>query len=260
MHPLRRWTVLLLTVLAPLTVLPGALADHAHPPGPVNAQWTFKWGRPLWQDDYETGREPVGYRVEGPGLVQHQFGMLTLNTTTQGTVTATSTRGGHETGRWEIRLRSRRYSTDAADYRVRTELVPAGDLAQHCGARNIALNDYSFGDRRARTWIRTLPVREFTAAKRLDLTDDQWHTFGVEVRRKKISWFVDAHAVRTERRPAAMAGIPFTVRFSMVAEPGARMNKSRMQMDWLRYFTLDRPNAKPVAGRRYTAGTYGGAC
>jgi hypothetical protein len=46
----------------------------------------------------------------------------------------------------------------------------------------------------------------------------------------------------------------------MVAEPGARMNRSRMQMDWLRYFTLDRKNAKSAEAPPTDAGTYGSAC
>ncbi|MGA9748901.1 MAG: hypothetical protein WBQ50_15685 [Nocardioides sp.] len=255
-----RWTIAFLAVLMPLTVLPAAVADHADPPGPVNAQSTFKWGRPLWQDDYESGVAPRNYRVDGPGLVRHQFGMLTLNTTTGGTVTATSTRRGSDTGRWEIRLRSRRYSTSAADYKVRTELVPAGDRAESCGAQNVALEGYEFGDKRANLWIRTLPDRQFTASKGLNLADDRWHTFGVEVTPRRISWFVDAHVIRSERRPAALSGIPFVVRFSMVAEPGARMNKSRMQMDWLRYFTLERRNAQSIRAPRTVKSTYADAC
>jgi len=260
-----RWTIALLTVLLPLTVLPGAglpsaVADHAHPPGPVNAQSTYKWGRPLWQDDFESSQMPSFYRVEGPGLVQNQHGMLTLNTTDEGTVSATRDQAGYTTGRWEIRLRSRRYSTDAANFRVRTELVPAGDQEQRCGARDISLQGYRIGGQRANLWIRNLPDRQFSASKRLGLADDQWHTFAVEVTDSRVSWFVDAHVIRTERRPEALSGVPMTVRFTMLAQPGRRMNKSRMQMDWLRYFTLDRPNARSVDAPPTNAGSYTGAC
>jgi hypothetical protein len=64
----------------------------------------------------------------------------------------------------------------------------------------------------------------------------------------------------TERRSAALSGVPFTVRFMMKAEPGARMNKSRMQMDWLRYFTLQKPNRRSVAAPQARQGTYADAC
>ncbi len=234
-------------------------ADHADPPGPVNAQSTFKWGRPTWQDEWETGgRGP--YRVEGPGVVRMQHGMLTLNTTDSGTVTATRRKRGHTTGRWEIRLRSRRFETGGADFTVRTELVPAGKRDQHCGAQDIALESYRQDDPDADFWIRTLPDQEFAASQPLSLADDQWHTFGVEVTDRKITWFVDAHAVRRERRRAALSGVPLTVRFSMVDVPGEQMNPSRMQMDWLRYFTLKRRNAQSTVAPRPTRTTYTDAC
>jgi hypothetical protein len=38
------------------------------------------------------------------------------------------------------------------------------------------------------------------------------------------------------------------------------MNRSRMQMDWLRYFTLDRKNAKSTKAPRPAAGVYAAAC
>ena len=73
---------------------------------------------------------------------------------------------------------------------------------------------------------------------------DQWHTFAVEVTPKRISWFVDSHVIRTERRPDALSGRKFQVRFTMQAEKGKRMNKARMQMDWLRYWTLQAKNER----------------
>ncbi|MCW2814367.1 MAG: hypothetical protein JWN84_1822, partial [Nocardioides sp.] len=39
----------------------------------------------------------------------------------------------------EIRLRSHRYGSGHTNYRVQTELVPAVDRRQACGARNVAL-------------------------------------------------------------------------------------------------------------------------
>lgn len=262
----RRLTVLggaaaLALTLVPAAGPPPALADHAgHAPGPVNAQSTFKWGRPQWQDDFEGAKTKSFWRIAGRGNVQNQHGMLTLNTATSGSTSATLERAGHATGRWEIRLRSRRYSTRAANYRVMTELIPASTRRQRCGARKLALESYRLGGRRAKFRIRSLPDRQYTAGKRLNVGDDRWHTFAVEVTPKRISWFVDAHVLVSERRPKALSGVPFTVRFTMDARRGARMNKSRMQMDWLRYFNLDRPNQRSVSAPRAKRGTYGGAC
>jgi hypothetical protein len=46
----------------------------------------------------------------------------------------------------------------------------------------------------------------------------------------------------------------------MLAKPGARMNPSRMQMDWLRYFTLRKPNSKPVKAPAPRTRSYADAC
>ena len=234
-------------------------ADHANPPGPVNAQTTYDWGKPQWQDDFVGARKKI-WRVRGKGNVQNQHGMLTLNTGTSGDTVATLKGRGHKYGRWEIRLRSRRYSNANTNYKVRTELIPHRNLAQNCGARNIALESYALGSNRAHLYIRNLPDLSFNAATGANLGNDRWHTFAVEVTKSHISWFVDAHVIRTERRSAARSGVPFTVRFTMVSEPGRKMNKSRMQMDWLRYFTLAKANSKSIKAPKARQRTYSKAC
>ena len=251
---------LVVTLLAVLGPQP-AQAHHAgSSPGPVNAQSTFKWGRPQWQDDFEGARTKKFWHVTGRGHVQNQHGMLTLNTARRGDTRATLERAGHRTGRWEIRLRSRRFGSAASNYQVMTQLVPAGSRAQHCGARNVSLEQYRLGHRRASFFIRTRPARQFSDHQRLNLDNNRWHTYAVEVTPRRISWFVDAHVITSERRPAALSHVPFTVRFTMAATPGARMNQSRMQMDWLRYFDLSRPDRKSVAAPRAQEGRYAGAC
>jgi hypothetical protein len=246
----------LLAVLAPQP----AQAHHAGAsPGPVNAQTTYGWGRPQWQDDFVGHTKSFWHRA-GQGDVQNQHGMLTLNTARRGGTSATLERPGHATGRWETRLRSRRYGSGATNYTVMTQLVPAGGRAQHCGARNIALESYRLGGGRAGFFIRNLPARQFTDSQRLNLANDRWHTYAVEVTAKRISWFVDAHVITSERRPAALSGVPLTVRYTMAARRGAAMNQSRMQMDWLRYFDLSRPDRKSVAAPRAQEGRYAGAC
>ncbi len=75
--------------------------------------------------------------------------------------------------------------------------------------------------------MRTLPDRSYTATEPVLAgdtavpTDDRWHTYAVELRRQRISWFVDAHLVRTETRPEAISGVAMTVRFAMVGVAGA---------------------------------------
>ena len=256
---LRRLTALGGAAALVMTLAPATNAHHARPPGPVNAQTTYGWGKPQWQDDFVGPRKKI-WRIEGRGNVRNQHGMLTLNTSTSGSVSATLKGTGHSTGRWEIRLRSRQYSTSGSSYKVRTELIPAASRTQHCGARNVALEGYTLGRSRAHFYTRTLPEHQFTDFTVLNLGNDRWHTFAVEVTSKRVSWFVDGHVLATERRSAALSGVPFTVRFMMKAEPGARMNKSRMQMDWLRYFTLQKSNRRSVAAPQARQGTYADAC
>ncbi len=259
--PSPRAAVLRLTVVTLALVLsaPVAHADHAHPPGPVNADTTYGWGMHAWEDPF-VGPLKSFWKVRGRGQVQNQNGMLTLNTTRRGSVSATLERAGHRVGRWEIRLRSRRYSTSGANFKVRTELIPAGTRKQHCGARNVVFENYQLGRNRANLHIRNLPDLSFNGFKRLNLGNDRWHTFAVEITTKRISWFVDGHAITSERRSDALTGIPYTVKFTMKAKPGKRMNVSRMQMDWVRYYSLKNPNDIPVRAPRATRTTYAKAC
>ena len=223
---------------------------------PTNAGKIFRWGNAQFHDEFVTPLQSM-WLVNKPGTVRDQHGMLTLDATS-GTVTATVQGHLHQYGRWEARVRAKQYSTGNTPYRVLWELVPSGP--EHCGARNIILSDYTLGTNRSTMHARNLPNVEYTAAKSLPLSDNEFHTYAVEVTRKRISWFVDAHVITSERRSAALSHVPFTVRFTMAARHGARMNQSRMQMDWLRYFDLARPNAQPITAPQATPGTYTSAC
>ena len=252
-------------LLLPLAITlnpPTATADHAgDDPGPIHAGNTFGWWQSLVYREEFHGKMPKYWKVRGQGVVQHQNGMLTLNTTDSGSVSATLKRKGATTGRWEVRLRSRRYGTGDANFRVLTELVPAKPDAYHCGAQNIALNDYLIGRKTAQFHIRTLPDNQFRGhVGKMDLGKDEWHTYAVEVKPKRISWFVDAHVIHSERRRAALSGVALTPRFTMQAVPGEKMNPSRMQMDWMRHWSTKTPNTKSVVAPKTERGTYADAC
>lgn len=257
-----------LALAASVALVPSsATAHHAGAePGPVHAGNTYGWWNRgiVWREEFETPYSgPTGqqWQAAGPGQVVHQNGMLTLNTASEGSVSATLDRPGAEVGRWETRLRSRRYGHGAANYRVTAELVPAGDAEGNCGARNIALESYKIGAGAANVYARNLPATAFRASHGgMDLGRDRWHTYAVEVTRERISWFIDAHVVYTERRPEAFSGVPLTVRFTMDAKPGKAMNASRMQMDWVRHWSLEAPDTLPVDAPPTRLGSYGKAC
>lgn len=226
---------------------------------PTNAGKIYRWGDSQWRDDF-IGHLRSAWAVNRPGQVNNQHGMLTINATAAGhSVGATLTGHARRYGRWETRVRAEQYGAGHTPYRVVAELVPTGDQG-HCGARNIVLASYRLGTDRAHLAIRNLPDTEFRYSKRRNLGPGQFHTYAVEVTRTHVSWFVDAHVVMTERRPAALSGASFAVRFRLVAPAGARMNPGRMQMDWVRYYTLERRNARSIQAPQATRGTYAGAC
>lgn len=232
-------------------------------PGPIHAGNTFGWygrGGLIYDETFVGPLNRKRWKVEGPGLVQNQHGMLTLNTANRGTVSARMTIPGRAYGRWEVRLRQRQYGNKHTPYRVLTELVPVTDEGEGCGEQNIALNKFTMGGKKVNFYIRTRPDRLYQASYKRGLGQDQWHTYAVEVTPKRISWFVDSKVIRTETRRAALSGRKFQVRFTMQAVKGKRMNKARMQMDWLRYWDLGAPNKKSTKAPRPTETTYTKAC
>src|SRR3954452_6635093 len=232
-------------------------------PGPIHAGNTFGWygHNGLVYDETFVG--PLNHHrwhVVGPGAVRTQHGMLTLNTANHGSVSARMTIPGRAYGRWETRLRQRQYGHKHTPYRVLTELVPVTKEGEGCGEQNIALNKFTMGDNRVNFYIRTRPDNLYQASTRRSFGQDQWHTFAVEVTPKRISWFVDSHVIRSERRADALSGRKFQVRFTMEAVPGKQMNKARMQMDWLRYWTLQAPNERSTKAPAPKLTTYTKSC
>ena len=242
---------------------PTAATTARQAPGPIHAGNTFGWyghGGLVYDETFVGPLNHKRWHVEGPGAVRTQHGMLTLNTANRGTVSAQMTIPGRAYGRWETRLRQRQYGHRFTPYRVITELVPVTKAGEGCGEQNIALNRFKVGGDEVNFYIRTRPDNLFQASLKRGLGQDQWHTYAVEVTPKRISWFVDAHVVRTERRPDALTGRKFQVRFTMQDVKGKRMNKARMQMDWLRYWTLQAPNERPTKAPAPKHTTYTLAC
>lgn len=257
-----------LVVAASVLTAPVAHADHAYEeergPGPVHAGNTYGWwyaGGLRWREEFETGDlDPERWLVEGAGVAQHQHGMLTLNSATAGSLSTTLQLPGRATGRWEIRMRSRRFSRGDANFQVVTELTPSAARNEACGARDIALESYRFGRSTARFHARNVPDLEFRGTVADLALEDSWHTWAVEVTTERISWFLDAHVVRTEQRSEALSGVRLTPRFTLRAPEGVVMNQGRMQVDWLRHWSLAAPNLLSVDAPPTRVASYSGAC
>ena len=102
------------------------------------------------------------------------------------------------------------------------------------------------------------PVYEATVRRRLG--QDQWHTYAVEVT-TAADLVVRGRGRGPHRATSkALSGAEFQVRFTMKAVKGKRMNRARMQMDWLRYWTLEAPNTRSTRAPRPVRTTYQQAC
>lgn len=253
-HVVRGAAVTAAAALATTTAL--AVPAHADP-GRTNAGNTYKWGPFAKHWEFEKGLGSK-WKVTGTGHIEDRYGMASLDSGTHGSTSATLKARPHRYGRWEVRVRTRAWDSAYKNYMVRTELVPAGDY--HCGAKNIALGAYRNLAHKAGFYIRN-GHSAFTASKRIKIRNSHFHTLAVEVTPKHISWFVDAKVVRTERKPAALSGVPLTVRFSLDApNPSTRMDETMLQYDWLRYWTLKRPDAKSIKAPAPRQSTYKQAC
>ena len=263
---------LIVVVLALVFLVPVA-ASQAQPrqskvPGKTFAAYEFGW-YPISYVDHFVGRLPrywdVSGNTRGAADVRTQNGMLFMQSGWHGSTAVTLRHHTHDRGRWEIRMKAGRVMSDyrrgRPNFTAVAELVPAGSRKQHCGARNIALASFRPTASRAHFYARTLPSHAFTWVKhRMNLTDDYWHTYAVEVTPRRISWFVDGRVQATERRQAALSGVPLTLRLELQGDGRATMNPTQIQVDTVRYFTLKSPDSKSVKAPAPVASTYRGAC
>ncbi len=223
-------------------------------PRPTNAAKIFRWGVEEWRDEFEVGGLRSRWTVRPRGTAGQQYGQITLDARARtGTVTALATDPRADRGRWEARIRAKRYDR-RTPYTFYWELVPVGRY--RCGGRSIVMAKYQQDDRRVRGGVRVKNEVEFSFRKELDLRSGYFHTFAVEVTRDHVSWFVDRQVVRTERRPAVTQGVMYRPRLRMEAVDGKRMARSRLQADWVRYYDLSRPNARSIHAPRMTKRPY----
>lgn len=222
---------------------PDATGSSVVPGAPTNAAKVFRWGLSAWEDEYLLPLSDE-WAVSDPSLVRNQNGMLTLEGTAgSGRVTATVATHARRYGRWEARVRSDVRESGGTPYRVVWELIPGrGDS---CGD-GITLASYTVGDPIAEMDIRALPGTVFADDASLALGDYEWHTYAIEVTEDHISWFIDTKVVMTERSPEALSGRRLRMRFRLEPVDGQRMDFTRMQMDWTRYYTMERPGALPI--------------
>lgn len=278
LHRLARHTTSLLTAVLATAALAavGTAPAGTTTPRPVdattvmNAAKIHHWGLSQWHYGFTETRLGSDWKVASstgtdgtglfrPGQVNLQHGMLTINGTA-GAVSGSAELLGHArvAGRWETRLRSNQYSTAGHRYRVVAALVPSAGRPGHCGAQDIDFAKFTIGSSRANVDIHNLPDVLDHYGKNLDPT--QWHDYAVEVTSTHISWFVDGQVVTTDRRPDALSGVPLSVGFRLEATGGSGMNPGRMQMDWIRYYTMARGVTTGLPAPQPYRSRYADAC
>ena len=233
------------------------LSDDVAPTSPTNAAKVFQWGLAAWKDEFI---EPLSasWAVSDPARVRNQNGMLTLEgTATSGPVTATVVDHARRYGRWEARVRSDVRHAGGVPYRVVWELVPAS--GDRCGD-GITVATYSVDDAVASMDVRTLGGAAFTDEAALDLGQYAWHTYAIEVTRDHVSWFIDTEVVMTERRPEVLTGTRYRMQFRLVPVVGESVDFTRIQMDWARYYTMERAGLLPLDAPSAELGTFTPPC
>jgi hypothetical protein len=246
-----------------------AEANHAGPqPGPVNASTTYGWYPLAWKYDWYADKaymRPWRPSSTGTGYAFTDWGLMVLDSSvdrflepSRGSVALILNRRGVRYGRWELRLRAPVWYDDGRNYRVLAALVPRDPAKRRCNAHTIALAAFIAGGSQVNVFARNAG-RQWTFSKpHMRLDRESWHTYGVEVTRRRISWFIDAHVVSTLRTPRATSDLRLTPRLVLRGVPGARMDRARIGVDWIRHFTLKSPNRLPVRAPAPTVRTYRG--
>jgi hypothetical protein len=238
-----------------------APSGHAEEPGAIHAGNTFGWYpyAQHWEFERWGAPKPLTSDWQTRGRATERGGQLTLSAR-RGHSTVVTLRGaGHRTGRWELRWHGYGLGAGPFHYRATSSLVPAANAARHCGPQ-VTFEDVSLPHSQASFTLRPGSGSEYTAstASRGEpfVGRERWHTFAVEVTHRRISWFVDAHVVATETRPAAMVDAPLTVQLRLAPTAQSGAGVARMQLDWLRYWTLRKPDAKSTAAPALHRTTY----
>ncbi len=281
--PLRLLVATAVILTATLVTPSGAEAPTEERAGAlaiVNAL-KFRWGLPLYDFAWEYGESLTSFPLrgsatsgrwwldesDGTGRANTWEGAVLLDSQLarsgpgdRGTTSLTLQGTPQKYGRWELKEKAwTREGTPASDFEVRLELVPARARDYDCGAHNVLIAGHT-----PRSGDVTVGVNagatSFTATRGgVAQGIKHPHTYAVEVAPDHITWFSDARVVATTRNPAALSGVPMTLRMSLVGDGAAEMNRSRVIVDWVRGFPIDQGNLTS-SGRALTERTNPDAC
>jgi len=269
-----------------------ALAESAAEYRCTGAAGHYKWGNAIWRDEYEPrGAEHMinpnnGLPITAPGgyeglngrpynptpmpktwkaqwsvsrwsAVNWGFGQLQITGRADGSDVVMTRKDGAKYGRWESKFHISSQKSKSNSWRVLLELVPADASQHHCGAQTITYGNFIKNTRKGSLQIHTLPNNRFahTVTTRPGISvDGGFHTFGVEVTKTHVAWFVDDRAVLYEPRKAALHHPKLTlrIRFGGTSDgkfPVPADETPQLGFDWNRFWDLKRPNKLPIKNK-----------
>ena len=237
------------------------LASQRYRWGPALFDFAWEGGESLTDQPYR-GTRRTGQWIDasdGSGRVARYNGGMALSSHVSewpgegdhGTTTATLEGNAMTYGRWEFRRRIDVFEDAGNDYRITIDLVPANDPEAECGVSVINVADIVFDSTRARIGVSsTRADRSWSGARRVPRLGDGPHTFGIEITRRHITWFLDGKSLATVRNNKAVPGVPLTPRLGLVGRGQEEMRRTRVLYDWQRGWHLNKQAATAEKGTR----------
>lgn len=242
----------------------------------------YKWGPPAfdfaWVDGESLTDAPYrGTRRKGrwldgsngSGRASHYNGGMALSTNVSdfagrgdhGTTSATLQGNALTYGRWEFRRRIDVFEKKGRNYRVNIDLVPERAQDRRCGTNIIKVASVGFNSRKAKIGVKSARAnKSWSGSRRIPRLSGRPHSFGVEVTRGHISWFLDGRTLATVKNRKAVPGVPLTPRLSLVGRKQKEMQRTRVLYDWQRGWPLNKQAKKAKAGPGLKAKKLSGGC
>lgn len=246
------------------------------------ASQRYRWGPPAFDFAWEEGESLTSPpyrgtkrkgkwidRSDGSGRVAHYNGGMGLGSNVSefpgdgdhGSTSATLKGNALKYGRWEFRRRIDVFENVGPDYRIKIELVPAKAKQDHCGANTITVADVSYNSGSAKLGVNSYRAKKsWSGSKKIPKLGDGPHSFGIEVTRDHITWFLDGNSLATVKNRKVSPGVPLTPRLSLVGQQQNEMRRTRVLYDWQRGWPLNKQAQKAKRGSGLKARKLKGAC
>ncbi len=247
------------------------LASARYKWGPTQFDFAWESGESLTDPPYR-GRNRTGSWLDasnGSGRAAHYNGGLALSsnvsefagTGDHGDTSVTLEGNAMTYGRWEFRRRIDVFENVGADYRVLIELVPARSQDDHCGANTIVVSDTSYNATRAKMGVSSARSgKSWRGSRKIPRAGDGPHSFGIEVMRDHITWFLDGESLATVKKRRAIPRVPLTPRLSLIGRGDDEMRRTRVIYDWQRGWQLNKQARKAERAKGFKPKPIGGAC